>query len=703
MFIVHHSSSHRGQCARLALVVALALAGILLPGRPVQADCTGTCGDANSTNTVTTADFVYLFTYLFKEGPAPAADCGDCDLYKLTTVRDLLRVNDYVFAGGPPPICPPIHPPIVSSPSSGYVLLYNNVFPANQTTVQMNISLQMNPAHTMRAYSLPLSIEVGGQAPTLDTVVLPNGQQLTGYGYSIGPGGTPSNVLLLGMYRLAGSFDVGTHLIATVQLSMPASGVDRPITIEWTTTPPMEAGQNVNYPMLLDSDKNAWRPLGVGTGAATSSIAGTVFEDLDGDCVRDSLEPGLRGYKIHIPPPTDYLAITDAQGHYSFPELAPGIYTLEQLPRPLSTLMCPPGTGTHTQVVGANETWTGFDFGDSVVNAWDLVVSASAGPLRPGFVGSFGIHCINLGNLGVTSDLEFELPPQVSFVNAQSSPNTPFSFVPGSPDRVVWNGVQLNPGEEIWLRVTGTVDVGTPLGTLVCGTATAEPSAGDADASNNSAVVCREVQGSFDPNAKYVTPPGSGPYFFVQREDTLLYHVDFQNTGTDTAFTVVVRDTLDPSFDIATLQPGGSSHPFSFSMAGRELTWTFSNILLPDSFVNEPLSHGYFEYSVLAQQSAADGTVLFNSAGIYFDFNPPVITDDVMNTICPDATPGDVNGDLVVTSSDVITLVNFVFKGGAAPPTGVGDINCNGSVTSADIILLVNYIFKGGPAPCDPC
>lgn len=64
-------------------------------------------------------------------------------------------------------------------------------------------------------------------------------------------------------------------------------------------------------------------------------------------------------------------------------------------------------------------------------------------------------------------------------------------------------------------------------------------------------------------------------------------------------------------------------------------------------------------------------------------------------------TRGDVNKNGVINSADIIYLVNFVFKGGAAPlcsPTA-GDVNCNGVTNSADIIYLVNHVFKGGPPP----
>lgn len=72
---------------------------------------------------------------------------------------------------------------------------------------------------------------------------------------------------------------------------------------------------------------------------------------------------------------------------------------------------------------------------------------------------------------------------------------------------------------------------------------------------------------------------------------------------------------------------------------------------------------------------------------------------------CAIVVDGDVNASGTITSADIIAMVNYVFKGGAAPlPCAAnGDVNCNGSVTSADVIALVNFVFKGGAKPCDIC
>jgi hypothetical protein len=69
------------------------------------------------------------------------------------------------------------------------------------------------------------------------------------------------------------------------------------------------------------------------------------------------------------------------------------------------------------------------------------------------------------------------------------------------------------------------------------------------------------------------------------------------------------------------------------------------------------------------------------------------------------AVTGDVNESGTLTSADIISLVNFVFKSGPSPMPceAAGDVNCSGTINSADIIYLVNHVFKSGPIPCDIC
>ncbi len=64
------------------------------------------------------------------------------------------------------------------------------------------------------------------------------------------------------------------------------------------------------------------------------------------------------------------------------------------------------------------------------------------------------------------------------------------------------------------------------------------------------------------------------------------------------------------------------------------------------------------------------------------------------------AKPGDANGDNNILLSDIVTLINFLFKSQPAPnPLCRGDANADSNVLLSDIVYLINFIFKSGSAP----
>lgn len=141
-------------------------------------------------------------------------------------------------------------------------------------------------------------------------------------------------------------------------------------------------------------------------------------------------------------------------------------------------------------------------------------------------------------------------------------------------------------------------------------------------------IFCGQVTGSYDPNDKRGFPLGTGTQHFILPNGQINYVIRFQNTGTDTAFTVVIRDTLDTDLNIFSVQSGAASHAYTFKMYGpRVLEWTFNNILLADSNTNEAASHGFISFTVDQLKNLPDGTPINNTAGIYFDFNAPIITN----------------------------------------------------------------------------
>jgi hypothetical protein len=64
---------------------------------------------------------------------------------------------------------------------------------------------------------------------------------------------------------------------------------------------------------------------------------------------------------------------------------------------------------------------------------------------------------------------------------------------------------------------------------------------------------------------------------------------------------------------------------------------------------------------------------------------------------------GDANGDSLIDASDVVFLVNYLFRGDSAPfPYEAGDANCDGIVETGDLVYLLNFLYREGPAPGCP-
>jgi uncharacterized repeat protein (TIGR01451 family) len=145
---------------------------------------------------------------------------------------------------------------------------------------------------------------------------------------------------------------------------------------------------------------------------------------------------------------------------------------------------------------------------------------------------------------------------------------------------------------------------------------------------------CNTLQGAYDPNDKMSFPAGYGVRRLIEPNQDLEYMIRFQNTGTDTAFTVVIQDTLSKLLDVNSLQPLSASHPYRWTiLKGNVVEFTFSDILLVDSFHNEPRSHGFVKFHIKQQPNVPLGSTLYNDASIFFDFNAPVITNRTWLTV----------------------------------------------------------------------
>ena len=260
----------------------------------------------------------------------------------------------------------------------------------------------------------------------------------------------------------------------------------------------------------------------------------------------------------------------------------------------------------------------------------DLVINAiPLSPARPGFSVKYQIIYKNVGTAISSGEVHFKRDPRLNFVSAVP----PVSSV--NADTLKWSYTNLQPLEVRSITVNMTVS--TPptvnIGDTLTSIGIITPVAGDQTPNDDTVLLKQIVVGSYDPNDKYEKNEGRVPPEYVADGKYLDYLVRFQNLGTDTAFNIIVLDTLSEKLDLSSLQVITSSHSYKLTLTGNILTWTFNDILLPHSAINEPASHGYIAYRIKPLNSVALGDTIHNSASIYFDFNLPVQTNNAFTVV----------------------------------------------------------------------
>jgi len=169
----------------------------------------------------------------------------------------------------------------------------------------------------------------------------------------------------------------------------------------------------------------------------------------------------------------------------------------------------------------------------------------------------------------------------------------------------------------------------TPAGTLFNFSASVSAQ-GEQDFQFNTAAFVATVLNSYDPNDKQCNLPT-----FIQPDvqEELEYTVRFQNDGNFPALNVEVRDTISTNLDLSTFRFIGSKHPVSYSIDPntREGVFRFSAIQLAPSQDDLEGSQGYFSYSIMENPNLALDSEIQNTAYIYFDFNPAIITNTTLN------------------------------------------------------------------------
>jgi hypothetical protein len=114
--------------------------------------------------------------------------------------------------------------------------------------------------------------------------------------------------------------------------------------------------------------------------------------------------------------------------------------------------------------------------------------------------------------------------------------------------------------------------------------------------------------------------------------------VRFQNVWNDTVYQMVVRDTLDPRFDVESFTMVAASHPYNLLLDGSNvIRWYFTEILLPDSASNFAGSIGFILYNVKPKPFITPGQSIANQACFTMENYPEYCTNQAYLWIDEDA------------------------------------------------------------------
>lgn len=360
-------------------------------------------------------------------------------------------------------------------------------------------------------------------------------------------------------------------------------------------------------------------------------LNGRLFYDLDQNGDFDSTDVGFDLMGVYSLPQTDY-SFTTPDGIFGL-DLTdmPGSYTIH--PETLVGWSLTTDSMSYTVIIDSSDvlTYDSLYFGfypDSVFTILEPELTGGFPRCNSGV--NYWIDVENQGTSLPSGIIKFELDESITYLSSFIEPDSIIE------QNIYWHFDSLlcfsSKIFSVQVQMPNFNSMGETLNSVISVFETSPD--GDvlytASDTLDQVLVC-----AFDPNDKAVTPKGIDTEGFIPLDQGLEYLIRFQNTGNDTAFTVTIRDQLDPNLDFNSVNPISSSHqPMDVNVdQNGQIKFIFENIMLPDSNVDNLGSQGFVKFSVSQLPNLLPNTPIVNTAGIYFDINPPVITNTVLNTI----------------------------------------------------------------------
>jgi len=387
----------------------------------------------------------------------------------------------------------------------------------------------------------------------------------------------------------------------------------------------------------------------------SNHMTGKVYRDLNNNLVQDAGDQPLPGAIIEHQPDLFYTS-AGFNGVYSLP-----------CPLGNSTAILPAEYKYYTKTPQSHTALFSAPYQTDSLNDFALYTPSSIQDLRitvtpdnsfiPGHFTRMRVTYTNLGTDTMTGTVNLIYDSSYYYDASSVPPDI------DTANTLIWNFSALPPLASVNMDVDFLIEPWVQMNAIISACAWIFPMAGDSVPEDNTDSISELVTAPFDPNCKTVIPTGYISTSQIGGGLYLDYIIYFQNTGTAPAVNVFITDNLDPNFDIPSFEVLSASHPYTWSIAGAgSVVFRFDNINLPDSGSNELLSHGFVRYRIKPEGNLVMGDKMINTAYIYFDNNPAVLTNTTSTTVLnltmiPEGATGGV--DMLVYPNPTVDLLNF--------------------------------------------
>lgn len=469
----------------------------------------------------------------------------------------------------------------------------------------------------------------------------------------------------------------------------------------WTTITDNLNDQN-NNPVgniaLLDGQLFAWTQVNKLYKRALADLnlvqlSGMVYQDNNNNGQKDPTESPLEGIVVNAG--SDGFATTNADGTY--------IIHTELTNDTLRVHKKTPWWVTTPNYYLVNQTESNRDFGIYLPqNVTDFAIDQTQyGIFRPGFDSYLRITANNHGMTETASTIRFVPHAPLQYLSANHQPDAI------SGDTLIWNTPIMAPLTGAYVvDITLYLPPDVLINTGVSSWASITTAATDIYSADNTHHFSDLVVGSFDPNDKRVTPHNGITPEQVAAGEWLTYTIRFQNTGNYPADFVRIADTLEVDYlDLSTFEVLATSHPYQLTLKDRGVvSFLFDPINLPPASWDELGSHGFAKYRIKPKKSLLLGDQVRNTAFIYFDYNPAIITNTTQTEVYlpvstqqrPDMqnlllTPNPTTGKISILLPEFAEGPILIYSSNG---TLISRQNISGNMVDVDLSIYANGFYQ---------